>query len=159
MWNTKTFYILIALLSVMERRLVGDSLLRSRMSPLLFFLAPSIPPFRRSTTASRSVRPLIPTSPNYRILSIHTTACQRAQPPSSAADLDFPEGQEGQKPNQLSRSPSSQRRPTNDIAENQLNSLLDSTFDVPNLTKRTPSKPIDESSGGLIEEAYRKSWR
>ena len=143
----------------MERRLVSDSLLRSRTSPLLFFLAPSISPFWRSTTASRPLRQLTPTLPSYRVSSIHTTACQRAESPSTAADLDFLEDKERRKPNQSSRSPSSQRRPANDIPENQLNSLLDSVFDSPNLAKRNPSEPVDESSDVMIEKAFRSSMR
>lgn len=100
---------------------------------------------------------LIPQSPRCSSSSFHTSARQRADSSSTAADLDFLEGKP--KPKQMSRSPSSQRRPTDDILANQLDSLLDSTFDTPNPAKRKPSATADESSATMIETAYQNSIR
>lgn len=143
----------------MELRLACDPLLRSRMSPLLSFLAPSIPPSWRLTAASRHVRPLMPLLSRHGNSNFHTTARQHADSSSIAADLDSLEDKPRPKPKQLSRSPSSQRRPRDDILENQLESLLDSTFDTANSAKRNPSAPPDESSAAMIEAAFQSSTR
>ena len=141
----------------MELRLVGDPLLRSRTSPLLSFLTPSISQLWRSTTASRQVRLLMPQSLRYTSSEFHTTACQRDESSSTAADLDFPEDETQ---SQNSRPPYSQRRPADDILESQLvDNLLNSTFPTPNPARRRPSKSADESSATMIQTAFRNSQR
>lgn len=141
----------------MEFRRIGDPVLRIRISPLLSFLAPSVPPLWRSTTAFRQVQLLMPKSPSCRSSHIHTTARQRAEKSSSAADLDFIQDKPRPKPKQMFQSSSSQKVPTDDILKNQLDSLLDSTLNTPNPAKRNPSQPANESSDVMIETAYRNS--
>ena len=148
----------------MELRLVSDPLLRSRMLPLLPFLAPSIPLLWRATAASPQVRWPMPKSPRYGSSSIHTTARQRAESSSNAADLDFLEDKPSPKPNPPFRSPFPQRRRPDDVLRNQVDSLLDATFDTPNPAKRNPTESArdasaDESSAELMETAFRNSVR
>lgn len=143
----------------MELRLVSNPLLRSRTSPLLSFLAPSLPPPWGSTTASRHVRLLMPSSLRHTSSRFHTAARQQAESSSKTADLDFLEDISRPKPKPLSRSSSSQKRPRDDILENQLDKLLDSTFHTPNLAKRNASEPADESSAALIDAAFQNSVR
>ncbi len=142
----------------MELRLVGDPLLKSRTSPFLSFLTPSISQLWRSTTASRQ-RLLMPQSLRYTSSTFHTTACQRTESSSTAADLDFLEDEPQSKLKQDSRSPYSQRRPADDVLESQLDNLLTSTFPTPNPARREPSRSAEESSETMIETAFRKSLR
>ena len=139
--------------------MAGDSLLRPRVSPLLSFLAPSILPLWRSTTAARPARLLMPKPSKCQNSRIHTTIPQRAKSSSTEADFDFLEDDGKLKPKQLSRSEASQRRPADNVLGNQLDSLLNSTFPTPNPAKRSPSKQGDESSDVMIETAYRNSVR
>lgn len=134
--------------------MVSDSLLRSRASPLLSFLAPSIPPLWRSTTAARPARLLMLRLSKTHHSCIHTTARQRAKSSSTEADFDFLEEDLKPKP-----TPTSQRKSTDDILGKQLDSLLNPTFPTPNPTKRSPSEQGDESSATMIETAYRNSIR
>ena len=143
----------------MELRLVGDSLLRSRTSSLLSFLTPSIPQLWRSTTASRQVRLLMPKPLRCTSSSFCTTARQRAESSSSAADQDFLEDKTWSKPKQTPRFPSWQKSPADHILGSRLERLLDSTIRTPNLAKRKPSKSADESSGTMLETAYLNSLR
>ena len=148
----------------MELRLISDPLLRSRMLPLLPFLAPSIPLLWRATAASPQVRWPIPKSPRYGSSSIHTTARQRAESSSNAADLDFLEDKPSPKPNPPFRSLFPQRRRPDDVLRSQVDSLLDATFDTPNPAKRNPTglardTSADESSAELMETAFRNSVR
>lgn len=146
--------------SVMELRLVSNPLLRSRMPPLLSFLTHSTPPLWRSTAASRQLRLLMPKSPRCTSSNFHTTTRrQRDNASSTAADLDFLEDKPQPKPEQISRSPASQRRPIDDILGSQLDSLLDSTFHTPTPAKRKSSEPADESSAAMIETAFQNSNR
>ena len=150
--------------SVMDLRLVSDPLLRSRMLPLLPFLAPSIPLLWRVTAASPRVRQPMPKSPRYGSSSIHTTARQRAEPSSNAADLDFLENKPSPKPNPSFRPTFSQRRHPDDVLRNQVDSLLDATFETPNPAKRNPTESArdasaDESSAEMMETAFRNSVR
>ena len=140
----------------MEFRLISDPLLRSRMSPLLSYLAPSIPPFWRLSTASRQARLLMPTSPGCRSSGIHITARQRAQSSSNAADLDFVEDKPGPQPKPTLQSAVPQRRPTDNAIQNQLNSLLDSTLHTPNPAKRKPETAA-EISDVMMDTASRNS--
>ena len=149
---------LIELVLAMEFRLISDPLLRSRMSPLLSYLAPSIPPLWRLSTASRQARLLMPTSPGCRSSGIHTTARQRAQSSSNAADLDFLEDKPGLKPKPTMQSASPQRRPTDNVIDNRINSLLDSTFHTPTLAKRKPQTAADLSEL-MMDTASRNSMR
>lgn len=139
----------------MERRLISDPLLRSRISPLLSFLTPSILPLWRSTMASRQARLLTSKPSRCKSSKFHTTAPQGAGNSSTDADFEFLEEKPRPKPQQLFQSPSSQRRPTDDLRWSQLDSLLDSTFPA----KRKPSKPADESSDVMIETAFQNSLR
>lgn len=143
----------------MELRLVNETLLRSRMSPLFTFLTPSIPPLWRSTTTPRQVLQLIPKSLNSTSSSFHTTARGRVESSSTAADLDFLEDKPRPKPKQTLPSPASQRRPRNDIIGSQLDSLLDATFPTPDLAQRKSSAPPDETSATIIETAFQNSMR
>ena len=149
----------------MELRLFSDPLLRSRTLPLLPFLAPSIPLLRLGTAASPQVRLPVPKSPRYGNSSIHTTARQRAESSSSnAADLDFLGGKPSPKPNQLFRPAFPQRRRADDVLRNQVDDLLDATFESPSPAIRSPteSAPIasaDESSAEMMEIAFRNSVR
>ena len=142
----------------MELRLASDRLLRCRMSPLLSFLAPSIPSLWRSTTAARQVRSLMPISPRGRSWNIHTTARQCAPSSSNAANLDFLEDEPRPKV-ETPRAQYSPNRRTDDVLRNQLDSLLDSTFDNPNLIKKPPTKPAEEPSDVMMETAYRNAMR
>ena len=142
----------------MELRLVTDPLLRTQMSPLLSFLTPSIPPRWRSTTALRQVRLLMPSSPRCTASNFHTTARKRAETSSTAADLDFLEDKSRPKPKQTFTSSSSRRKSMDDVLGSQLDSLLDSTFPIPNPAKRNPSKTADDSSATMIENAFRSSF-
>ena len=137
----------------MERRLLSDTLLRSRKSSLLLFLAPSVPPFWRPTTTSRQMRQLMLKPPSLRTSRIHTTACQRAD---NTADLDFLEDKPGQQPKQSFRSPPSQR-PGDGVVQNQVQNLLNSTFPTPNPAKRNPTQPLAESSYDMIDTAFRNT--
>ena len=148
----------------MELRLVSDPLLRSRMLPLLPFLAPSIPLLWRATAVSPQVRWPVPKSPKHGSSSIHTTARQRAESSSNAADLDFLEDRPSQKLPQPFRPPFPQRRRPDDVIRNQVDSLLDATFDAPSLARRNPTESArdasaDESSAEMMETAYRNSVR
>lgn len=107
--------------------------------------------------ASRQVPLLMPKSLRSKSLSFHTTARERADPSSTAADLDFLEEKQRPKPKQTIPSSASQRRPRDDIIGSQLDSLLDATFPTPNLTQRRPSKSADESSATMIENAFQNS--
>ena len=92
--------------------------------------------------------------------SFHTTARGRVDESSStAADLDFLEEKPRPKPKQTFPSPASQRRPKDDILGSQLDSLLDATFQTPDLAQRKSSAPPDETSATLIEAAFQKSIR
>ena len=155
---------LIESISVMELRLVSDPLLRSRMLPLLPFLAPSIPLLWRATAASPQVRWPMPKSPRYGSSSIHTTARQRAESSSNAADLDFLEDKPSPKPNQPFPSSFPQRRRPDDVLRNQVDSLLDATFEHSNPARRKPTESApdasaDESSAEMMETAFRNSVR
>ena len=148
----------------MELRLVSDPLLRSRIMPLLPFLAPSIPLHWRATAASPQVRWPMPRSPRSGSSSIHTTARQRAESSSNAADLDFLEDKPSPKPNQPLRSPFPQIRRPDDVLRNQVDSLIDATFRTPDLAKRNPTESArdasaDESSAEMMETAFRNSVR
>ena len=140
----------------MELRLVSDPLLRSQISPLSFRLTP-IPLRWRSTTAPRQVRLLMPILPRCTTSSFHTTVRKRADSSSTAADLDFLEDMSWSKPKQALPSPSSQRRPTDDVLSNQLDSLFHSTFQTPNPAKRKPHQTADESSATIIGNAFHNS--
>lgn len=133
--------------------------MKFRMSPLFSFLTPSIPPLWRSTTASPQLRLLMFKSPRCTSPNFHTTARQRAGSSSTAADLDFLEDKPRPQPRQMFPTSSSQRRPTDGVIENQLDSLFDSTFPTPNPAKRKPSESVDESSATMIEIAYQDSIR
>ena len=139
----------------MELRKLGDPLLRSRMPPLLSFLAPSTHSLWRSRTALRKVRLLMPKSPGYQHSNFHTTARQHRENDSTAADLDDLE-QPRPKPTKSSRPPSSERRPVDNILGSQLDRLLNSTFRAanPGTTQRA-----DQSSDTMIETAFRNSIR
>ena len=155
---------LIDSITVMELRLVSDPLLKSRMLPLLPFLAPSIPLLWRATAVSPQVRWPVPKSPRYGSSSIHTTARQRAGSSSNSADLDFLEDKPVQKPTQPFRSPFPQRKRPDDVLRNQVDSLLDATFETPELAKRNPTESArnasaDVSSAELMETAFRNSVR
>lgn len=151
---------LIELVHVMELRRICDPLLRPRMSPLLSCLAPSVPPLWRSRTASRQVLSRMPILARGRGWKIHTTACQRAQSSSSTADLDFLRGDKRRPKPETLRSPSPQNRPTDEVLKKQLDSLLGSTFNTPNPTKRDPTNAAEEPpSDVMIETAYRNSMR
>ena len=160
-----TYDLLIESISVMELRLIRDPLLKSRMLPLLPFLAPSIPLFWRATAVTSQVRWPVLKSSRYGSSSIHTTAHQRAESSSSnTADLDFLEDKASQKPTQPFRSPFPQRNRPDDVLRNQVDSLLDATFDTPELAKRNPTESAriasaDESSAELMETAFRNSVR
>ena len=143
----------------MELRLVCDPLLRSRMSPLLSFLAPSIPPPWRATAASPQVRLPMPKPIRYRRSGFHTTARQRAPSSSNEADLDFLEDKPSPKPEQKSRSPFTSRRRSDDVLRNQINSLLGGGFDNPNQAKRNPADAPSEPSDVMIETAFQNSMR
>ena len=155
---------LIESISVMELRLVSDPLLRSRMLPLLPFLAPSIPLLWRATAASPQVRWPMPKSPRYGSSSIHTTARQCAESSSNAADLDFLEDKPRPKANQPFPSSFPQRRRPDDVLRNQVDSLLDATFEYSNPARRKPTESApdasaDESSAEMMETAFRNSVR
>ena len=143
----------------MERRLVSDPLLRSRMLPLLSFLAPSIPPLWRSKTAFRQLQLLMPQPSSCRASNIHTTARQRNKPSSSAADLDFLEEEPAKRPTQSFQSQSAQKRPTGDVIGNQLNNLIDSTFHTPNPAIRNPLDPVNQTSDAMIQKAFQDTKR
>lgn len=147
----------------MELRLVSDPLMKYRMSPLLSFLTPSVPPLWRSTAASPQLRLLISKSPRCTSPNFHTTARQRADSSSTAADLDFLEDKPRPQPRQMFPTSSSQRRPTDDVIRNSVDSILGSTFPSnspsANPAKRKPSEPVDESSAALIQNAYQNSVR
>ena len=150
---------LTELVHIMELRRIGDPLLRSRISPLLLLLAPSVPPLWRSTTASRQVQSRMPMLPRGRRWNIHTTARQRAQSSSSTADLDFlHETKPRPKPETL-RSPVPQNRRTDEVLRNQLDSLIDSTFNNPDPAKIKPSLSAEEPSDVMMETAFRNSMR
>ena len=122
------------------------------MSPLFSLVAPSFPLLLRSTAAARHLQLLIPQSPRCTSSSFHTSARQRADLSSLAADLDFLEDKS--KPKKRSQSPSSGTRPTGDIIGDQLNKLLDASFATPNPAKRKPSSTPDESSASMIDSAF-----
>ena len=143
----------------MESRLLSDALLRSRISPLLSFLAPSISPLSRSAMASPQTRLLMPKSPRYRTSNIHTTSSQRADSSTNDADLDFLKDKPESKPRQLFRAPFPPKRRPDDVVGNQLDTLLGSTFRSPTLAKRRPSERGDESSDVMMETAYENSVR
>ena len=154
-------HILIELISVMELRLVSDPLLRSRMLPLLPFLAPSIPLLWRATALSPQVQWPMPKSPRYGSSSIHTTARRRAGSSTNTADLDFLEDKPSQKPPQSSVP---QRGRPDDVLRNQVDKLLDATFQAPSPAKRNPIQSArdasaDESSAEMMETAFRNSVR
>lgn len=140
----------------MELRLFSDALLRSRMSSLFSFLAPSIPPPWRLATTSRPARLSMPRSMRCTSSKFHAIAWQRANSSSTAADL---ENKPRPKPNQSFRPPPQQRRPTDDgIIQSQLDNLLNSTLPTPNLARGSP-KPADESSATMMETTFQKSFR
>ena len=148
----------------MELRLVSDPLLRSRTLPLLPFLAPSIPLLWRATAVSPQIQWPMPKPPGFGSTSIHTTARRCAGSSSNAADLDFLEDNPSQKPAQPFHSPFPQRRRPDDVLRNQVDSLLDATFQSPNQAKRDPIESArdasaDESSAEMMETAFRNSVR
>ena len=144
----------------MESRLLSDALLRSRMSPLLSFLAPSISLLSRSVMASPQTRLLMPKSPRCRTSNLHTTSSsQRAESSTSDADLDFLKDKPESKPRQIFRAPFPPKRRPDDVVGNQLDTLLGSTFRSPSLAKRRPSERADESSDVMMETAYQNSIR
>lgn len=141
----------------MEFRLLSDALLRSRMSPLLSFLAPSISPLSRSAMASPQMRLLVPKSPRYRTSNMHTTSSRRAESSASDADLDFLKDMPEPKPRQTFRAPFPPKRRPDDVVGNQVDRLLESTFRSPTIAKRKPSERADVSSDVMIETAYQNS--
>lgn len=143
----------------MELRLVSDPLLRSRMSPLLSFLTPSTYSPWQTPAVSQQMRLLMSQSPKTKTSNFHSTASQRAESSSTAADLDFLEDKSRPKPKPMSPTAFSQRRPRDDVLGSQLDSLLDLTFPTPNPAKRKPTESADESSDIMIETAYRNSQR
>ena len=133
------------------------------MLPLLSFLAPSTPPIWRSTTAFRQIRLLMPQVSSSRTSNFHSTACQRDNRSSNAADLDFLEDRPAERPAERPKQPfgsqSAQKRPANDVIRNQLDNLIDSTFRSPNPVKRNPLDPINQTSDAIIEKAFQETKR
>lgn len=146
----------------MELRRLGEPLLRSRPSPLLSFLAPTIPQSWRPTTAPRRIRRLNTGCPKVLRCSFHSTACQGAEKPSSstAADLDFLEDDTRQSPlrpsSERGRYSSDNTRPNRD-ASDKIDDLLNSTLDIPKLKGRQAPTPPQESSAEVLRQARKAS--
>ncbi len=139
----------------MELRRLGDPFTRARASPLLSFLAPSIPQSWWLSTAPRQRQPTLINSPKKLRSGFHSTACQHAEssPPagdsSKASDLSFLEDPEPRPP----KPPSGSRFSDRLKADSRLDDLLESTLDgIPNPRKTSSPKPA--SSAALIEDAY-----
>jgi len=139
----------------MELRLLGDPFIRSRASPLLSFLAPSVPQSWWLSTATRQWQFHLFNPLKKPRSGFHSTACQSAEssPPagdsSKSADLDFLEDPKSNPPRSPSGSTFSQRLKTDVRLDNLLDSALD---DLPKVRRTPPAEPL--SSAALVEDAY-----
>jgi len=136
----------------MELRCLGEPLLRFRASPLLFLLAT---PTRKQPTASRQAQVILSSSLNHSHQYFHSTPSHGAQSSSdSMADLDFLDETPKQNSPRPSPDSSSSRRSAN---HSEIESLLGSTFNVPNPSSRQPYKPPTNSSASMVNASYETS--
>ena len=153
----------------MELRRLGDPILKTRATPLLSFLAPSVSQSWFLIAASRSARNYLANTPRNPSSSFHTTTCRGAESPampaetakpeknlpkpkaSPAADLSFLK-----KPQKDSaKAPPKSPFPRRFAADQNVAKLLDQTLDsLPNPAKREPSTPNIQSSA----DKTRKAW-
>lgn len=135
----------------MELRRLGDPLLRSRASPLLSFLAPSVPQSWWSIAALGAVGRFPANSPRHPRSGFHTTAHQCAETPSNTADLDFLE-----EPSKTS--PTTQTGPSFSQTINSnptIADLLDKTLEsLPNPAKQKASDRPPNTSFEITKRAY-----
>lgn len=142
----------------MELRRLGDPLMRSRASPLLSFLAPSIPQSWWVSTATSQWQSIYVNSPKKQYHSFHSTACQRAEssPPardsSKAGDLNFLEDPKASPQKPRSGTSFQQRLKADPRLDNLFESALDS---IPNPRKSSPTEP--QSSAEMVADAYARS--
>ncbi|KAL2040472.1 hypothetical protein N7G274_006915 [Stereocaulon virgatum] len=135
----------------MELRRLGDPLLRARASPLLSFLAPSVPQSWWSIAALRGVIPLPAHSPRHPRAGFHTTARRCAEKSSNAADFDGIE-----KPSTASQFARSRSSFSQSISSNSMiASLLENTLDsLPNPTKQKASDRPPATSFDRARRAF-----
>lgn len=138
----------------MELRRLGDTLTRSRASPLLSLLAPSVPQSWWSSTATQTWHPTL-VNPLAFHHGFHSTAglyagsSLPARDSSKAGDLDFLEDSKSNPQKPVSSSSFQQRLKADPRLDNLLESALDS---LPNQRKIPPSEP--RSSADMVEQAF-----
>ena len=135
----------------MELRRLVDPLLRARASPLLSFLAPSVPQSWWSIAALRGVVPFPAHSSRHPRSGFHTTAQRCAENPSNKADLDFLKEPPELSPISQSKSSFSQRISSNSRIASLLENALDS---LPNPTKQKASDRPPSTSFDRTRRAY-----
>jgi len=136
----------------MELRCLGEPLMRFRAPPLLSFLAPSVASAWRQPTASRRAHVVFSSSSNHFRHGFHSTPSQSSS--DSKADLDFLDDIPEKPPSRPSQDSSSARK-TDNISK--IDSLLNSTFNVPNPEKRQPYTPPTESSASMLDTQFKAS--
>lgn len=136
---------------------MGDPLIRCRISPILSFLAPSIPASWWLAAAYRHTQSTASNRPSYFRSAFHSTADRRADS-SSSADLEFLDEFLDELPNPNARRDSDSSR---NLSKNiNVKSLLDEALkDIPKLQRRKSSDADHESSATLIESEYEKRLR
>ena len=153
----------------MELRCLGDPILKTRATPLLSFLAPSVSQSWCLIVASRSTRTHLANTSRHPSSSFHTTTCRGAESPvipaeiakpeknlprtkaSPAADLSFLKTPQKDSAKAPPKSSLSRRF----AADQNVAKLLDRTLDsLPNPAKREPSTPNIKSSA----DKTRKAW-
>ena len=135
----------------MELRRLGDPLLRSQASPLLSFLAPSVPQSWWSIAALGAAGRFQINSPRHPRSGFHTTAHQCAEIPSNTADLDFLEEPSKTSPTTQTGPSFSQRINSNPVIADLLDKTLES---LPNPAKPKVSDRPANTSFEITKRAY-----
>lgn len=135
----------------MDLRRLGDPLLKPRPSPIFSFLLPSFHSSRRAMTTCRKAR-IVPTKPpRYLKCKFHSSSIHRAQSSSSAADLDELEDL----PQSNHSGPSPTTSPQQRASDNQIDALLESTFNKPYSSRRKPYTPPKETSASMLDAGHK----
>ena len=153
----------------MELRRLGDPILRTRATPLLPFLAPSVSQSWCLIVASRSTRTYLANTPRHPSSSFHTTTCRGAESPATPAEIARPEKNLPRPKASPAADLSFLKTPQKDsakaspkssfsrrfAADQNVAKLLDQTLDsLPKPAKREPSTPNIQSSA----DKTRKAW-
>ena len=153
----------------MELRRLGDPILKTRATPLLSFLAPSVSQSWCLIAASRSTRICQAKAPRNPSSSFHTTMCRGAESPATPAEIAKPEKNLPRAKTSPAADFSFLKTPQKDsakappkssfsrrfAADQNVAKLLDQTLDsLPNPAKREPSTPNIQSSA----DKTRKAW-